>query len=89
MNTAKDYYAILGVLPTAEDFVIEAAYRALSKRYHPDRYGGTDAHEKMGFFVDFCGRSSFLGKGQLENLLLSQDWVVTSGINVLWPRIVK
>ena len=37
----------------------------------------------------FCGRSSFLGKGQLENLLLSQDWVVTSGINVLWPRIVK
>ena len=47
MNTAKDYYAILGVLPTAEDFVIEAAYRALSKRYHPDRYGGTDAHEKM------------------------------------------
>ena len=47
MNTAKDYYAILGVLPTAEDFVIEAAYRALSKRYHPDRYNGTDAHEKM------------------------------------------
>jgi len=47
MNTAKDYYAILGVLPTAEDFVIEAAYRALSKRYHPDRYGGSDAHEKM------------------------------------------
>lgn len=47
MNTAKDYYAILGVLPTAEDFVIEAAYRALSKRYHPDRYNGSDAHDKM------------------------------------------
>ena len=47
MEAIKDYYATLGVLPTAEDFVIEAAYRALSKRYHPDRYGGSDAHEKM------------------------------------------
>lgn len=33
----KNYYAILGVLPSAEDFVIRAAYRALAQRYHPDK----------------------------------------------------
>jgi curved DNA-binding protein CbpA len=32
-----DYYAVLGVLPSAEDAVIKAAYRALAQRYHPDR----------------------------------------------------
>lgn len=33
----KDFYYILGVLPTAEDIVIRAAYRALASRYHPDK----------------------------------------------------
>lgn len=33
----KDYYAILGVVPTAEVIVIKAAYKALAQRYHPDR----------------------------------------------------
>ncbi len=37
MDGSKDYYAILGVLPTAEDVVIRAAYKALAQRYHPDR----------------------------------------------------
>ena len=36
MDSNKDYYAILGVHPTAEKAVIDAAYKALSKRYHPD-----------------------------------------------------
>ena len=36
----SDYYAVLGVLPSAEDVVIRAAYRALAQRYHPDRYVG-------------------------------------------------
>lgn len=36
----KDYYAILGVMPDAEDVVITAAYRALVSRYHPDRWNG-------------------------------------------------
>ena len=36
MDPNKDYYAILGVHPTAEIAVIEAAYKALAKRYHPD-----------------------------------------------------
>ena len=36
MAIDKDYYAILGVHPTAEIAVIEAAYKVLAKRYHPD-----------------------------------------------------
>lgn len=31
-----DYYAILQVSPTAEPEVIEAAYRRLARKYHPD-----------------------------------------------------
>lgn len=45
MNTDKDYYAILGVMPDAEDIVIRAAYRALAQRYHPDRAGGGNAQD--------------------------------------------
>ena len=49
MNASKDYYAILGVLPTAEDIVIRAAYKALAQRYHPDRFDGNknEAHRRM------------------------------------------
>ena len=34
----KDYYATLGVVPSAEDVVIRAAWKALAQRYHPDRF---------------------------------------------------
>ena len=48
MSTA-DHYAVLGVLPDAEDVVISAAYRALAQRYHPDKWQGetASAHERM------------------------------------------
>jgi curved DNA-binding protein CbpA len=44
-----DLYEILGVLPSAEDIVITAAYRVLAQRYHPDRWTGppAEAHERM------------------------------------------
>lgn len=49
MMAASDLYAVLGVLPDAEDVVIVAAYRALAQRYHPDRWKGdpTVAHDRM------------------------------------------
>jgi curved DNA-binding protein CbpA len=47
MSPNKDYYSILGVLPTAEDAVIRAAYKALAQRYHPDRNSSADAKERM------------------------------------------
>jgi curved DNA-binding protein CbpA len=48
-DSKKDYYATLGVLPTAEDIVIRAAYRALAQRYHPDRFNGSkeEANARM------------------------------------------
>jgi curved DNA-binding protein CbpA len=44
-----DFYAILGVLPEAEDVVVRAAYRALAQRYHPDKWTGSasEAHRRM------------------------------------------
>ena len=35
--TAKDYYQILGVAPTADTQAIKNAYRELAFKYHPDR----------------------------------------------------
>lgn len=45
----ENLYQILGVLPTAEDIVIAAAYRALASRYHPDKWKGDidEATNKM------------------------------------------
>ena len=47
--TNDDLYAVLGVLPDAEDVVVTAAYRALAQRYHPDKWQGdaAEAHERM------------------------------------------
>jgi len=42
MSNNLDYYATLGVLPTAEVIVIRAAYKALAQRYHPDKFNGTE-----------------------------------------------
>ncbi len=39
-TTDKDYYAILGVAPKADDEAIKKAYRKLAKRYHPDANPG-------------------------------------------------
>lgn len=36
----KDFYEILGVSPNADIIVISAAYKALAKIYHPDKWKG-------------------------------------------------
>lgn len=41
-----DYYRILGVAPYSEDVVIQAAYRALMRRYHPDTNKSSDAGKR-------------------------------------------
>jgi hypothetical protein len=43
----KDYYDILQVSRNAEQEVIEAAYRRLARKYHPDVYSGSDAGDRM------------------------------------------
>ena len=47
MTDARDPYKILQVDPEAEDEVIQAAYRRLAQKYHPDRSTGQDAIDRM------------------------------------------
>lgn len=42
-----DYYAILQVHPEADKEVIDAAYRRLAAKYHPDVSASPDAAERM------------------------------------------
>ena len=42
-----DAYKVLQVDPEAEDEVIQAAYRRLARKYHPDMDGGLDAAARM------------------------------------------
>ena len=47
MTPPADYYESLQVTPTADPEVIQAAYRRLALKYHPDVYHGADAQERM------------------------------------------
>jgi curved DNA-binding protein CbpA len=47
MNRQIDPYRVLQVVPTAEQEVINAAYRALALKYHPDRDASTYARRRM------------------------------------------
>src|SRR5688500_13746554 len=42
----KDYYKALGISSTASDKEIKAAYRKLSKQYHPDANKGSEERFK-------------------------------------------
>jgi len=43
----EDYYDVLQVSSNAEPEVIDAAYRRLARKYHPDANAGPDATERM------------------------------------------
>src|ERR1700729_2533451 len=42
----KDYYKVLGVVPTATDKEITRAYRKLAKEHHPDANPGSEERFK-------------------------------------------
>jgi DnaJ domain len=44
---ARDYYEVLQVTPTAEHEVVEAAYKRLAFKYHPDRNSASTAAATM------------------------------------------
>ena len=41
----EDYYALLGVKPTANASAIKRAYRKAVRKYHPDKHHGHDLEE--------------------------------------------
>lgn len=47
MSQEPDYYATLQVHPKAEPEIIDAAYRRLAAKYHPDVNPGPDATARM------------------------------------------
>jgi len=47
MTQEPDYYAILQVHPRAEQDIIDAAYRRLAAKYHPDVNPSPDATARM------------------------------------------
>ena len=47
MTIKLDYYGILQIHPKAEKEVIDAAYRRLAAKYHPDVSQASDASERM------------------------------------------
>jgi curved DNA-binding protein CbpA len=52
MADAPDAYKILQVDPEAEDEVIQAAYRRLARKYHPDLATGPEAAARMAAIND-------------------------------------
>lgn len=43
----KDYYAVLGIEPSAGDAEIKTAYRRLARKYHPDVSKESDAEDRF------------------------------------------
>ena len=46
-GTGDDPYRILGIDDTADDAAIDAAYRAMARRFHPDLAGETSTTQMM------------------------------------------
>jgi len=71
---AKNYYAVLGVSPTATFDEIRSAYRQRARKYHPDHFGQDsspflDVQEAYAVLGDPSNRSSYdrtLREGGIE-----------------------
>jgi curved DNA-binding protein len=43
----KDYYAVLGIDPKADDKAVKVAYKKLARQFHPDVSKHADAEEGL------------------------------------------
>jgi DnaJ-class molecular chaperone len=52
MEPKKDYYAILGVLPSIDDAALTAVSRALLKKYHPGVAKGQNTDRRAADIIE-------------------------------------
>ncbi len=85
---AKNYYAVLGLLPTAEQVVIKAAYKALAQRYHPDKFDGDPdvARVKMESLNEAYQALSNPSRRQVHDQKLVDDPADLDDLFVDWIR---
>ncbi len=78
---AKNYYAILGVLPSAKLDEIRSAYRSRAKKYHPDHFGKDsapfiDVREAYDVLSDPAHRASYdRARTQPDARDVARSWV--------------
>jgi len=84
METFIDYYEILQVHPSAEPEVIEAAYKKLAQKYHPDvskNPAALDIMRKINIAHDMLGNPVERKKYHSEWLLRKHGTAGSSGTN--------
>jgi hypothetical protein len=100
MSNSREYYTILGILPSADPVVIVAAYRALASRYHPDKWRGSadEANSRMAeinvayaVLSDASKRAEYdqlrrKGRGDFEAEQDSSEEAFDSALNELGER---
>jgi len=64
----KDLYAVMGLLHTAENEVIKAAYKALAQKYHPDKHP-----DKKVLFTEIMTELNH-AHAVLGNIKKRKDW---------------
>ncbi|UCD52444.1 MAG: DnaJ domain-containing protein [Phycisphaerales bacterium] len=75
-DMAKNYYAILGISPTASVDDVKAAYRRLAKEFHPGHYSGD-----LRTFLDVQEAYSVLGD---ENRRREYDERFSGGVRPVY-----
>lgn len=73
MNADRDYYAILGVLPSVDGAVLQAVYRALAKKHHPDITGNGNTEAFLAIQEAYEVLSDPAKRARYDDLRRQQD----------------
>jgi hypothetical protein len=84
VEAAENLYGVLGLLPTAQDVDIRAAYKAAALALHPDRTGAQGEQEMEG-----RATAAFKIVGAAHELLLDKDKRAMYDLSLLVPRMAS